>query len=63
MGSDTSEAAKKYAAFERRYRYEDGYEVVLIGADSTDTIKRTHAHYFGKNPNDFDPLKIFEAIL
>jgi hypothetical protein len=63
LGADTAEAAKTYASFERRYRYDDGYEVVLIGADSTDTIKRTHAHYFGKDPNDFDPLDVFAAIL
>jgi hypothetical protein len=63
LGPDTAEAAKKYASFERRYSYEDGYEVVLVGADSTDTIKRTHAHYFGKDPNDFDPLNLFDPIL
>src|SRR5687767_1329432 len=56
LGADTTMAAKAYASFERRHRFEDGYEVVLIGADSTETIKRTHAHYFGSDPNDFDPL-------
>ena len=62
LGTDTAEAAKQYASFERRYRYEDGYEVVLIGADSTETIKRTHAHYFGKDPNDLDPLGFFREL-
>jgi hypothetical protein len=63
LWADTARAAETYASFERRYRYEDGYEVVLIGADSTETIKRTHAHYFGKNPNDFDPLGFFSELL
>jgi hypothetical protein len=63
LGADTEKAASTYASFERRYSYQDGYEVVLIGADSTETIKRTHAHYFGKDPNDFDPLGVFAEIL
>lgn len=63
LGADTAEAANTYASFERRYPYEEGYEVVLVGADSTETIKRTHAHYFGKDPNDFDPLGLFAEIL
>jgi hypothetical protein len=63
LGGDPAAAADAYASFERRYRYEDGYEVVLIGADSTETIKRTHAHYFGKDPNDFDPLEFFAEAL
>jgi hypothetical protein len=63
LGADVRAAAETYASFEERHRYEDGFEVVLIGADSTDTIKRTHAHYFGKDPNDFDPLNVFAEVL
>lgn len=63
LGPDTAAAAETYASFEERYEYNDGYEVVLVGADSTDTIKRTHAHYFGKDPNDFDPLGFFAEVL
>jgi hypothetical protein len=37
-----------YKEYEKRYTQADGYEVVLIGADSIDTIRRTHGHYFGK---------------
>jgi hypothetical protein len=63
LGADTEAAAATYASFERRHSYEDGFEVVLIGADSTDTIKRTHAPCFGKDPNDLDPLGLFADIL
>jgi hypothetical protein len=63
LGPDTAKAAKTYASFESRYGYDDGYEVVLVGADSSETIKRTHSHYFGKDPNDFDPLNVFEQVL
>lgn len=63
LGTDTAVAATRYASFEQRWRHDDGYEVVLIGADSTDTIKRTHSHYFGKDPNDLDPLGFFAHVL
>jgi hypothetical protein len=62
LGADTAAAAMRYASFETQYSYDDGYEVVLIGADSTDTIKRTHSHYFGKDPNDFDPLGVLAEL-
>jgi vacuolar-type H+-ATPase subunit F/Vma7 len=43
---DGEEAANAYAALERQYKGRDDLEVVLVGADSIETIKRTHAHYF-----------------
>jgi ppGpp synthetase/RelA/SpoT-type nucleotidyltranferase len=55
LGTDAEAGAERYGEFERRYRFEDGYEVVLIGADSAETIRHTHAHYFGRTPNDLDP--------
>lgn len=42
------EAPMLYKEYEKRYKPSDGYEVVLIGADSIDTVRRTHGHYFGK---------------
>lgn len=41
------QARNLYGEYERRFKQSDGYEVVLIGADSIDTIRKTHAHYFG----------------
>lgn len=44
---DRDEAIRRYDAMERKYRGQlDKYEVVLIGADSIDTIMQTHGHYF-----------------
>jgi vacuolar-type H+-ATPase subunit F/Vma7 len=45
---DGEEAATAYAALERRYQGRDDLEIVLVGADSIETIKRTHAHYFDR---------------
>jgi hypothetical protein len=52
------EARKLYAEYERRFPQADGYEVVLIGADSIETVRKTHAHYFGG-----DALEAFEELL
>jgi hypothetical protein len=41
------EATDAYQEAEARYRDDRNIEIVLIGADSLDTIKRTHGHYFG----------------
>lgn len=41
------EIAAEYAKNEKIYSIEEGYEVVLIGASSVETIRHTHSHYFG----------------
>lgn len=46
--TDTDEATKAYAAKEAEVSGESDYEVVLLGADSMDTIMQTHGHYFTK---------------
>ncbi len=46
---DAEEAAAAYADAEAKYRGRDDLEVVLVGADSIETIRRTHAHYFDKS--------------
>lgn len=41
------EAAAAYRDTEELYRgRSDEFEVVLVGADSIETIRRTHGHYF-----------------
>jgi hypothetical protein len=47
-----AESRELYRDYEQRFRPSDGYEVVLLGADSIDTIRRTHGHYFGANLTD-----------
>jgi hypothetical protein len=46
LGHDEAAAAERYAEVEEELRTETAYEVVLIGADSLETIKTTHSHYF-----------------
>jgi hypothetical protein len=46
------EARGLYGEYEKRYQQRDGYEVVLIGADSIETVRKTHSHYFGGAPLD-----------
>lgn len=45
--SDPDEAVRAYGAKEREYEGEAGVDVVLIGSDSLETVKVTHANYFG----------------
>jgi len=54
LGDNTTGAVSEYAACERQYRGNKDIEVVLIGSDSLETIKKTHGHYFGEvDPNEF----------
>lgn len=46
FGTRGQDAAQKYAEIEQQYRDREGIEIVLVGADSIDTIQRTHSHYF-----------------
>lgn len=41
------EATDAYQDAEARHRKDRNIEIVLIGADSIETVKRTHGHYFG----------------
>ncbi|HZO79433.1 MAG TPA: hypothetical protein VFB39_15435 [Solirubrobacteraceae bacterium] len=59
LGQDTAAAIDAYAECEAQYRGQDGIEIVLIGADSLETIRQTHAHYFeGNLGGDF-----FESVV
>jgi hypothetical protein len=51
LGDDAWAAAARYAEVEESYRGRDEFEVVLIGADSIETIRTTHAHYFDEQTN------------
>lgn len=50
FGTNGTAAIDCYAELEREYRGRSdtaNFEIVLIGADSIDTVKKTHSHYFG----------------
>lgn len=58
LGDNTTGAVAAYAECEQKYRGNKDIEVVLIGSDSLDTIKKTHGHYFG----EVDPVAFFESV-
>lgn len=43
---DPAEATAAYSAAEREHGDDDALEIVLVGADSIETIHETHASYF-----------------
>lgn len=58
FGEDFEKAARVYTEREEALQGDDAREVVLLGADSLETIKRTHSHYFreDRGPDLFDRL-------
>lgn len=47
--TDGEDAAEQYTAMERQYGDEPNIEIVLVGSDSLDTVRRTHGNYFGED--------------
>jgi len=43
---DGDEAVRAYSQLEQEYQGRQDLEIVLVGADSIETIRQTHAHYF-----------------
>jgi hypothetical protein len=56
FGEDGDAAAAAYAEKEQVYRDRDDVEIVLLGADSLDTLRKTHPHYFDRTGTDFFTL-------
>ena len=52
---DDGIALKEYARAEAEFRGRADAEVVLLGADSLETVKITHPHYF-ERPADLEGL-------
>ncbi|QCV95642.1 hypothetical protein [Acidipropionibacterium acidipropionici] len=48
-GTQADLAVADYSKFEHEYEKDHDVEVVLIGSDSLETVRRTHANYFGSN--------------
>jgi hypothetical protein len=46
FGEDGVAAVTAYAAKEREYGGRGAFEIVLVGSDSIETVKLTHANYF-----------------
>lgn len=54
---------KKYEELEQEHRLESHIDIVLVGSDSIDTVKVTHANYFDASAKDVyaDILRIAAA--
>lgn len=46
FGHDSDRALSHYAELEQQYRGEKNMDIVLIGSDSIETVRLTHANYF-----------------
>jgi len=51
------EAAAAYGEAEREHVGNSDIEIVLVGADSLETIRKTHGHYF---PDEIGEVKLPE---
>jgi len=54
FGSDYEAALQAYSRAEETYRGRGDIEVVLLGADSIETIKKTHSSYFSTCEQGFE---------
>jgi hypothetical protein len=46
FGTDYDRALEAYAEVEQDLENRESFDIVLLGADSIETIKRTHSSYF-----------------
>jgi len=49
--SDARQAVKAYEQLEEEHRGESQMEIVLVGADSIETVMLTHGNYFDATPS------------
>ena len=52
FGTDYDLAQDAYSDAEKAHQDEDRYDIVLLSADSLDTLKRTHSSYFVGKKSD-----------
>lgn len=56
FGTEYDAALEAYAEIEGEMRDRDDLDIVLVGADSLETVKRTHSSYFGAGAETFESL-------
>jgi hypothetical protein len=61
FGADDETAAAAYSEREHAHRDDPMVEVVMVGADSLETVRKTHSHYFAER--DPDGVTEFEREL
>jgi hypothetical protein len=47
--ADAAKALKAYEAMEEKHRADSNMEIVLVGADSIETVMLTHGNYFDED--------------
>lgn len=53
VGSDREQAVRRLAACELEYGLDRGdIQIVLLGAESLETVRRTHSQYFSVSAED-----------
>ncbi len=52
FGTHAKAAVSRYEELEEQYRHEPHMDIVLVGSDSIDTVKVTHANYFDGSARD-----------
>lgn len=52
FGTRSKAAVEKYEELEELYRNEAHMDIVLVGSDSIETVKVTHANYFDGSARD-----------
>lgn len=52
FGTEAQAAVRKYEGLEQQYRDCPHMDIVLVGSDSIDTVKVTHANYFDGSARD-----------
>lgn len=62
-GTDYDTAIDAYAKTEQTYRGRDDIEVVLLSADSIETVKKTHSSYFSTHDRGFERFFSVEDLL
>jgi hypothetical protein len=49
--TNSAEAVRAYEEMEEKHRDDEGVEIVLVGADSIESVMLTHGNYFDAKPS------------
>lgn len=60
FGDDAAAATKAYGEMERVHRESHAIDIVLVGSDSIETVRVTHANYF--TGNSINKIKLALSI-
>lgn len=63
FGQDAKRAVEAYQQMEAEHRSHDWMDIVLVGSDSLDTIRVTHANYFDVAEPTISLDKLLEELL